>query len=158
MKTAHTTKQTVTIGLDLGDRRHTVCVLSDSGQILAEETLTNTHESLTGLSVRYPQATMVMETGTHSPWVSRLFTKLGHTVYVANARKVRAISQSTTKSDVEDARMLARLGRADPKLLSPIQHRSEAGQRALLRLKVRDTLVRSRVNQMNSVRGLLKRL
>jgi hypothetical protein len=42
-----------------------VCVLSDSGQILAEETLTNTHESLTGLSVRYPQATLVMETGTH---------------------------------------------------------------------------------------------
>ncbi len=65
MKTAHTTKQTGTIGLDLGDRRHTVCALSDSGQILAEETLTNTHESLTGLSVRYPQATLVIKTGTH---------------------------------------------------------------------------------------------
>jgi len=65
IKAAHTTKQIVTIGVDLGDRRHTVCALSDSGQILAEETLTNTHESLTGLSVRYPQATLVIKTGTH---------------------------------------------------------------------------------------------
>ena len=48
--------------------------------------------------------------------------------------------------------MLARLGRADPKLLSPIRHRSEATQRALVRLKVREALVRSRVNLVNSVR------
>jgi len=99
-----------------------------------------------------------METGTHSPWVSRLVTALKHPVIVANARKLRAISQSQTKSDREDAQMLARLGRADPKLLSPVRHRSEATQRALVRLKVREALVRSRVNQINSVRFLLKSL
>ena len=54
--------------------------------------------------------------------------------------------------------MLARLARADPKLLSPIRHRSEAAQRALVRLKVREALVRSRVNLINSVRFLLKSL
>jgi transposase len=77
---------------------------------------------------------------------------------VANARKLRAISTSLTKNDEADARMLARLGRADPALLSPVQHRSEATQRALVRLKVREALVRSRVNQMNSVRFLVKSL
>jgi transposase len=99
-----------------------------------------------------------METGTHSPWVSRLLESLGHPVIVANARKLRAIAQSTTKSDVEDARMLARLGRADPALLSPVKHRSEAAQRALVELKVREALVRARVNLMNSVRFLVKSL
>lgn len=99
-----------------------------------------------------------METGTHSPWVSRLLESLGHRVIVANARKLRAISQSTTKSDEEDARMLARLGRADPALLSPVKHRSESAQRALVQLKVREALVRSRVNLMNSVRFLVKSL
>jgi transposase len=54
--------------------------------------------------------------------------------------------------------MLARLGRADPKLLSPVRHRSEEIQRALVRLKVREALVRSRVNLVNSVRFLLKSL
>lgn len=148
----------LTIGLDLGDRRHHVCVLSAFGEILAEETIVNTRQGLTVFAARYPSATFIMETGTHSPWVSRLLEALGHRVIVANARKLRAISQSHIKTDAEDARMLARLGRADPALLSPIKHRSEQGQRALLRIKVRESLVRSRVNQMNSVRFLLKSL
>jgi len=152
------TENQLTIGLDLGDRRHTVCVLSASGEIVTEEVIVNTRECLAAFSQRFPTATIIMETGTHSPWVSRLFEARGHRVYVANARKLRAISANHTKSDVEDARLLARLGRADPALLSPITHRSEAGQRALVKLKVREALVRARVNQMNSVRFLLKSL
>jgi transposase len=149
---------TYTIGLDLGDRTHHACVLDAAGEIVAEEVLVNTREVLTAFSRRYPNATMVMETGTHSPWISRLLTAQGHPVIVANARKLRAISQSQTKSDREDAQLLARLGRADPRLLSPVRHRSEATQRALVRLKVREALVRNRVNLINSVRFLLKSL
>lgn len=148
----------LTVGLDLGDRRHTVCVLNEDGDIVTEEAIANTREVLTAFCARYPGATIIMETGTHSPWVSRLVAALGHPVIVANARKLRAISQSQTKSDREDAQMLARLGRADPKLLSPVRHRSEATQRVLVRLKVREALVRSRVNLINSVRFLLKSL
>jgi transposase len=148
----------VTIGWDLGDRRIAVCVLSAGGEIVAEESMANTRACIVAFAQRWPGALMVMETGTHSPWISRLLESLGHRVLVANARKLRAISTSVTKSDEEDARMLARLGRADPALLSPIKHRSEQGQRALLRIKVREALVRSRVNQMNSVRFLLKSL
>ena len=158
MKTKIPAGEKVTVGLDLGDRRHTVCVLAASGDIVAEEAIVNTREVLTAFCARYPGATVVMETGTHSPWVSRLVAALGHPVIVANARKLRAISASHTKSDAEDARMLARLGRADPKLLSPVRHRSEATQRALVRLKVREALVRSRVNLINSARFLLKSL
>lgn len=151
-------RNSLTIGLDLGDRKHQVCVLDGSGKIVAEEAITNTRECITRLAERYPRATYVMETGTHSPWVSRLLEGRGLRVIVGNARKLRAISQNQTKSDVEDARLLARLGRVDPTLLYPIRHRSESAQRALVRLKVRETLVRSRVNQMNSVRFLLKSL
>jgi len=151
-------RNTLTIGLDLGDRKHHACVLDASGDIYAEEVITNTRECVARFAERFPRATYIMETGTHSPWVSRLLEARGLKVIVGNARKLRAISQSQTKSDVEDARMLARLGRADPALLSPVKHRSEQGQRALVRLKVRETLVRSRVNQMNSVRFLLKSL
>jgi transposase len=158
MKTKKPAVEKLTIGLDLGDRRHHVCVLDEAGEILAEETLVNTREVLTAFSGRYPGATFVMETGTHSPWVSRLLSAQGHPVIVANARKLRAISQSQTKSDREDAQMLARLGRADPKLLCPVRHRGEETQRALVRLKVREALVRGRVNLVNSVRFLLKSL
>lgn len=158
MKIKKPAVEKLTVGLDLGDRHHHACVLDAAGEILAEEVIVNTREVLTAFCARYPGATIIMETGTHSPWISRLVAAQGHPVIVANARKLRAISQSQTKSDREDAQMLARLGRADPKLLSPVRHRREETQRALVRLKVREALVRSRVNLINSVRFLLKSL
>ena len=158
MNTKKPIAEKLTIGLDLGDRRHHACILDEAGEILAEEVIVNTREVLSAFCGRYPGATFIMETGTHSPWVSRLVSSPGHPVLVANARKLRAISQSQTKSDREDAQMLARLGRADPKLLCPIRHRREDTQRALVRLKVREALVRNRVNLINSVRFLLKSL
>lgn len=45
MRVAPTTQDPVTIGLEAGHRRHTVFALRDSGQILAEETLSNTGQS-----------------------------------------------------------------------------------------------------------------
>ena len=99
----------ITIGMDLGDRRHAVCVLNAAGDIVAEEYIMNTRECLEAFAARYPGATIAIETGTHSPWVSRLFTARGHRVLVANARKLRAVAQSQTKSDVEDARLAVAL-------------------------------------------------
>ncbi len=122
---AATAATPLTIGLDLGDRRHAYCVLDNQGQIVLEDALPNDRASLERLSQRYPAATLAMETGTHSPWISRLFEARGHQVYVANARKVRAISHSVTKTDEHDARILARLCRVDPALLSPVKHRSD---------------------------------
>jgi len=69
---------------------------------------------------------IAMETGTHSPWVSRLLEALGHEVIVAHAQKVRLIVKSQRKDDRLDARTLARLARIDPELLSPVQHRLTA--------------------------------
>ena len=63
-----TNPKTLTVGLDLGDRRHTACVLDEAGDIVAEEAFANTREVLTAFSARYPGATFVMETGTHRPW------------------------------------------------------------------------------------------
>jgi transposase len=54
--------------------------------------------------------------------------------------------------------MLAKLLRVDPELLHPIRHGSEQAQRDLLSVKLRDTLVRSRVNAVGSVRSSLKSL
>jgi transposase len=62
----------VTVGLDLGDRRHAVCVLDAAGKIITEEAIANTRECLTALAQRFPGAAIAMETGTHSPWASHL--------------------------------------------------------------------------------------
>jgi len=81
----------ITIGIDLGDRKHAVCVLDAKGEILKQETITNSRGSLTALRRRQPGALMVMEVGMHSPWPSRFLKDIGHRVLVANPRKARAI-------------------------------------------------------------------
>ena len=47
----------ITIGLDLGDRRHTVCVLSAGGDIVTEATIVNTRACLEAFAARFPAAT-----------------------------------------------------------------------------------------------------
>ncbi len=148
----------ITLGIDLGDKKHAVCSLAANGGILEQSSVINHREALRKLSLRYPKARIVIEVGSHSPWISRLFEDLGHEVFVANARKVRAIYTNTRKCDRIDALMLARLGRLDPGLLHPIRHRSEQAQRDLLHIKLRDGLVRQRVDLIAGVRCALKSL
>ena len=99
---------------------------------------------------------VALETGTHSPWVSRLLEECGHEVLVANARKVRLIYGEGRKNDKIDAEKLARLARLDPKLLSPIKHRDESSQAHLALLRSRDALVGARTKLVNHIRGAVK--
>jgi len=63
---------------------------------------------------------------------------------VVDPRKIRLIAESTLKCDKVDAEILARLSRFDPELLQPVYQRSYAAQELRTRLKVRQSLVRSR--------------
>src|SRR4029453_3915297 len=101
----------ITIGLDLGDRRHRFCVLGGKGEGVEEGTLSNKREWLSELSRRYRGALVVMEAGCHSPWISRHLEGAGCKVVVSNPRKTRAIYQHERKSDRRDALMLARIAR-----------------------------------------------
>lgn len=148
----------ITIGLDLGDKKHAICVLNQDGDIIDERTITNHRESLRRLSQKYPGARIAMEVGSHSPWIKRFLAELGHEVFVANPRKLRAIYTSDRKSDKNDARMLAEISRVAPRLLYPVEHGSEEAQRDLLQVKLRDNLVRQRVDIISSVRFTLKSL
>ena len=116
--------QKLTIGLDLGDRWSFYCVMDEAGQIILEQKLPTTPEAMKQTFGKIPRSLIALETGTHSPWVSRLLTELGHEVIVAHAQKVQWITKSSRKDDRHDARTLARLARVDPELLGPVRHRS----------------------------------
>src|SRR5580704_10989991 len=79
----------LTIGVDLGDRSSAYCVLNEAGEIVLEHKLATTPEAMKQVFGSMRRCRMAMETGTHSPWVSRLLTALGHEVIVAHAQKVR---------------------------------------------------------------------
>ncbi len=145
-----------TVGVDLGDRFSHYCVLNRDGEVMEEGRIRTCEEGFRQHFEGEARQRVVMETGTHSPWISRLLQSLGHEVIVANARKLRAISQNESKNDRQDAEMLARLGYSDPRLLRPIRHRSAERQRDLNLLRARDTLVRARTMLINAARGLVK--
>ena len=148
---------TVVCGVDLGDRFSRVCVLSEvSGETVREWRVATTPTALRASFGSYAPMRIALEVGTHSPWVSRLLAELGHKVFVANARKVRLISQNRRKDDRIDAEYLARLLRVDPKLLAPIRHRGAHAQVDLAVLRSRNALVKARAGLINHVRGVVK--
>ncbi len=149
-------QQKLTIGLDLGDRNSWYCVVDEAGQIQLEQRVRTTVNALQEVFGAMPRSRIALEIGTHSPWISRLLSELGHEVIVANARKVRLIGESRKKDDRLDAQTLARLARIDPELLYPVKHRSAQAQTDLLMIRGRAGLVRSRTALVNTARGLAK--
>ena len=135
-------EQQLTIGLDLGDRSSWYCVLDEAGEVLLEQRLGTTPKAMKEVFGEMPRSRMALETGMHSPWVSRLLSELGHEVIVAHARNVRLIGESRKKDDRLDARTLARLARIDPQLLAPVKHRSAQAQADLVVIRARAGLVR----------------
>ena len=58
-------KDTYTLGLDLGNATHALCVLNSTGDIVEENTIANEKEALSCLSTHYPSSTIVLEAGAH---------------------------------------------------------------------------------------------
>jgi transposase len=146
----------LTIGLDLGDRSSCYCVLDEAGDVLLEQKVSTTPKAMREVFGSMPRCRIALETGTHSPWVSRLLIELGHEAIVAHARNVRLIGESKRKDDRLDAFTLARLVRIDPQLLCPVKHRSAEAQADLIVIRARAALVRNRTTLVNAARGLTK--
>ncbi len=142
--------------MDLGDRWSCYCILDEAGKIILEQKVAMTPEAMKQTFSKIPQGLIALETGTHSPWVSRLLTELGYKVIVAHAQKVQLITKSNRKDDRHDARTLARLARIDPELLGPVRHRSAQAQIHLTVIRARAELVSVRTALVNAARGLAK--
>ena len=149
-------EQELTIGLDLGDRSSWYCVLDEAGSVVLEQRVSTSPKAMKEVFGGMPRCRIALETGMHSPWVSRLLSEGGHEVIVAHARSVRLIGESRKKDDRMDARTLARLARIDPQLLCPVKHRSARAQADLTVIRARAGLVRARTALVNTARGLAK--
>ena len=66
----------VTIGLDLGDKYCHFYTLDSQGEFVEEGRVKTTPDALRERFAGVEAARVVLETGTHSPWVSRLTAAL----------------------------------------------------------------------------------
>jgi hypothetical protein len=65
------------VGLDLGDRYSHYCMLTASGELMEEGRIRSTIAALEKQFANEPRMRIALETGTHSPWVSRLLERHG---------------------------------------------------------------------------------
>jgi transposase len=146
----------ITIGMDLGDKKHQIHVLDLAGETIKNCQISNTAKAIEDFFFHYPESQVAIEASSHSPWISRLLERIVAKVLVGNPRKLRVIWDSDKKDDMRDAEMLARIARFDAKLLYPINHRDKQTQADRSLLKARDILVKTRTSLILHVRGSVK--
>ena len=88
--------KSITTGMDLGDKKNVVCVLDKAGNKIEIGTVTNSKSAISSFMDKYPGVTIVIEAGTHSPWLSRLIKSHGSRVLIGNPRKLRVIWENKT--------------------------------------------------------------
>jgi transposase len=130
--------------------------LDEAGNVILEHNLPTTPKGIYQVFRRIARSPIALETGIHSPCVSRQLTSMPHKVIVAHARNARLIGESSRKDDQLDARTLARLARIDPGLLGPVRHRSAKAQIHLTVTRARAPLVGTRTALVNAARELGK--
>src|ERR1700684_4505867 len=72
----------ITIGMDLGDKTSRYCVLNESGEVILERSVATTKKGMLQAFGAIKRCRIAIEVGTHSPWVSRLLSGVGHEVIV----------------------------------------------------------------------------
>ena len=146
-------------GLDISQKTIEIfAVMGEEGYSMGK--ISNDRKSLEEFFDRLPApanaVTVALETGTHSAWISRCLEGRGIEVIVAHARDLAFIYQGTKKSDRIDAEKLARVARADKKLLHPVKLMDRKRQETLLAIKARDLLVKNRTCIISAIRGFLR--
>ncbi len=144
------------IGIDLGDVWGHYCSIDQEGNVVEEGRVKMTRRAMSEHFADLPLTRIAIEAGTHSLWVSEHLSEMGHEVFVANVRELRAITDSDRKHDRADAEKLARYARVDPRILRPIQHRSSLTHADLVFVRSRAVLVEARTRLSNTARSLVK--
>jgi len=144
------------IGIDLGNERSNYCLVDRAGKIVSEGVFSMTRDGLREAFGDLGRARVVLESCPQSHWVVQVLAELGHEPIVANTHKLSLISRNVCKTDRNDARLLARIGRLDVDLLHPVEPRTDGEMAARSLLRVRKHFVRTRTQMINQVRSAVK--
>ena len=156
------------IGDDWAEAHHDIEIEDDTGRVLARRRLT---EGLVGVAALHElvaehldpsgeadQVLVGIETE-RGPWVQALLAA-GYVVYPINPMQVARYrerhSTSGAKSDPGDAHLLAEIVRVDRAHHRPIAGDSEIAEHVKVAARAHQTMIWSRVRQVNALRSLLR--
>ena len=140
-------------GLDLGKKSSHFCIVDENRAILKRGIVRNRVVDLFKCFGDLPPMRIVLEASTKAFWMADRLEELGHEAVVVDPGKTKAIGAARIKHDKLDAKILAELCAAD--LLARVDRVSESERLSRLVVVGRDSLVRSRVRLVNTVRSIL---
>ena len=146
------------IGIDIGMKTCVVCVMDEKKNVLEEAAYPNTLKDATAFARRaagrHGRCRAVCES-TGNMWLKSFegFERAGIPIVLANPARLKAISQTSAKTDRIDARELARLLSADMIPTCHVPERDVRSQKQLLRHRI--TLVQDRTRMSNRAGRLL---
>ena len=159
MSKCSTKNQKVYVGFDVSEKKIEIFSVCGTKTINGRVQISNEPDAIREFLSIFEEpknVCVVMETGTHSLWMSELIKELGFEVIVAHARDLALIYHSEKKNDRLDAEKLARLAQADKKLLHPVEHMTMERQDDLMVIKARDLVVKQKSQILCTIRGLLR--
>ncbi len=153
------------VGIDLADRKHDVCILDSSGNILKEIVVPHSTEGLDQVLLEI----RTFSTELHNVIISAETSKnlfiqylggVGYKVYSVNPKSVdRArdrFSPAGSKDDTRDARVLADLIRTDGHQYRPLRMDSQNLKELQFLVRDRESLVALKVRMENQITTCLK--
>jgi transposase len=156
------------IGDDWAEAHHDIEIEDDSGRVLARRRLL---EGLAGITALHelvadhldpagePDQVQVGIETERGPWVQSLLAA-GYIVYPINPMQVARYrerhSTSGAKSDAADAHLLAEIVRVDRAHHRPVAGDSEIAEHVKVAARAHQTMIWSRVRQVNALRSLLR--
>ena len=141
-------------GIDLASKSSAICVLSSNGNRILETSCPTDAVGFSEALEGRGRLKCVVEASPLSEWVAQLLESLGHEVVVIDPRRAKAIISAKRKTDVLDARNLAKM--AHTGWYTEVHRKS--GEARLLRSyhKARQGLSASLQAQESRIRGLLR--
>ena len=141
------------VGCDLHSRKQQVAVLDTTTGELVEQELAHEGDAVERFyRALAPPVTIGIETTGYTQWFHALMHRLGHTVLVGEAAKIRAMVVRKTKTDRRDARHLLDLLKQDRFPTVWIPDPGTRDLRALIAHRVR--LVRMRTMVKNGLQAI----
>jgi transposase len=144
------------IGLDLSDEKADYCLMDGHKKILRQGSVGMSSGPLKEFFGGLEPSRVVLETCGQSNWVAKVIRSCGHEAIVINPRRLELLTKSTKKTDRNDARLLAEVGRLDVDILNPVHEKADETLAIRIELRARTQLVRMRTRLINLVRSSIK--
>lgn len=148
------------VGLDTGDQTTALCVTDAVGRVILQQELPSKvnaiHSALDALNSVLPFS-IAMESCSTSTALAKGLRKLGYHVAVFDCYQIHQfLSIRRNKTDANDARGIAEVGRLGSGYLSQVHVKSNESYLLRAKLVTRQRIIRQRVACENLVRGLLR--